>query len=349
VTPKQRVRAALARKQPDRLPANVSFNTDARSGPLRVEGPSAREKILRHLGTDDYEQVLRRLGIDVRVLGPRPAEPGPDGQARLGEFAEGVQRAECAGDLRRLPRVTWDLLWDLSHLREDVEHLLALGEYAIEVPGPSPWEWARIWRGFEQVMVDWMTEPEFVVTLCELVLDCYLPAYDVFAEELGDLAGQVDTIYAGSDFGMQDRPMVSPELFERDYAPLIAREARHLKARFPNAAYEYHCCGSVAELLPAMVRAGVEVLHPVQPAAKGMGFAALKAHYGDRLAFRGGVDAQGVMARGTPEDVRRSALHAFHTLGKGGGFILSPHGIMPEVPVENVLALFDVVGEECWY
>jgi uroporphyrinogen decarboxylase len=349
MTPKERVRTALARRQPDRLPSFVLFNTDTRSGPINTGGPSAQENIMRHLQTDDYEVVLRRLGVDIREVAARPAGPDADREAAYARIAQGVRDADSVEELRGLPQPGWDLIWDLSHVREDLERILeAPQRYAILLSGPSVWEIVRKWRGFDRSLMDWATRPELMVAAFEMGYQLYMPAYEVMAEKLGSLVNQVDIIYAGSDFGMQDRLMLAPELFARDYEPLVKREVRRFKELFPDAFFEFHSCGAVAEIIPSLLRAGVEVLDPVQPGTKGMDFTALKSAYGDRLAFRGGVDAR-ILSRGAVDDVRRSVMGAFRTLGKGGGFIISAHGVMPEVPVENVLALFDSVRRECWY
>lgn len=348
MTSKKRVRTALARHKPDRMPCMVTFNTDTQNaGIFRVDDISAKEKILSYFETDDYETVLKRLGIDIRCLSPRA--PQAQGTDWYEELSAAVRKAETLDDLRKITQPTWEIMWDCRHMREDLLRIKELGDYAIQLSGAAIWEVARGARGFDQILVDWLTQPEFVLELFEMVYRLYIPAFDVIAEELGDLVGEVDYIYSGSDFGLQDRLMIAPALFERDYEPIVRRECEKLKELFPNAFYEFHCCGSIVELLPSFIRAGVECIHPVQPAAKGMDFEFLKSTFGDRLAFRGGVDGQGVLSRGKPEDVRQSVLNAFHTLGKGGGFIISPHGIMPEVPPENVDALFKTVREECWY
>ena len=350
MTPRQRVRTAMARGQPDRLPCHVTFNTDTESGPIKTGGPSAQARIMRHLGTDDYEVVLKRLGTDVRTLNPRFHEKTPAQKQKWQAFCEGVQTAQDAEDIHRLDWPTWDLTWDVSHIREDMQKILELDqEYAIQIPGSGLWEVARGLRGFNQSMIDWLTSPGLLVALFECLYQYYMPRYEVMCAELGDAVERIDYVYAGSDFGMQDRPMIAPELFERYYEPFVRREVEQFKKLIPNAFYEFHCCGAISELLPSLVRAGVDVLHPVQPRCTGMGFEELKAKWGGSVAFVGGVDAQGVMAHGTPEDVRQWARYAFRTLGRDGGFLLAPHSIMPEVPAENVLALFGTVRDECWY
>ena len=352
---KERVRTALARRTPDRLPAMVSFNTETQGGLFNLAGLSARDKIMRDLGTDDYENVLQRLGIDVRILSPRSVPVNFDAQTRYRRFQEDLQQAHTPLDLRRLDWPSWDLTfdfarkWDCTRLREDLQRLLDLGDYAIQLDGPSVWEVVRLWRGFDQALIDWLTNPQLTAAMFERTSQFFMPLYEAVADGLGDLRSEIDYIYAGSDFGMQDRLMVAPDLFVRDYEPIVRQEVGAFKQLFPNAFYEFHCCGSVIDILPSLIRAGVQVLHPVQPAARGMDFRNLKAAFGQKLAFRGGVDAQTVLARGSADDVRQAVLDAFHTLGEGGGFIISPHGIMPEVPTENVLALFDTVQNECWY
>ena len=71
--------------------------------------------------------------------------------------------------------------------------------------------------------------------------------------------------------------------------------------------------------------------------------AGLKAKYGDRVIFHGGVDNQQVLPFGTPDDVRAEVRMLKETLGAGGaGFICcSCHNVQAGTPVENVLAMVE--------
>ncbi len=89
MTPKQRFRIALARKQPDRLPCAVSFNTETTGGLYSFGGLSAKEKIMRHLGVEDFDAVLERLGVDSWSLDPRPLPPDAEREKRWKRFQEG--------------------------------------------------------------------------------------------------------------------------------------------------------------------------------------------------------------------------------------------------------------------
>lgn len=88
---------------------------------------------------------------------------------------------------------------------------------------------------------------------------------------------------------------------------------------------------------------GVDVLNPIQVAAGGMDTALLKKRFGKRLSFwGGGCDTQRVLARGTPDEVRREVRRRIRDLAPGGGFVFNPvHNIQPLVPPENIIAMFD--------
>jgi uroporphyrinogen decarboxylase len=67
----------------------------------------------------------------------------------------------------------------------------------------------------------------------------------------------------------------------------------------------------------------------------------LKAEFGDRLAFHGGIDTQWLLPGGSPQDVRKETRRFIDILYKGGGYILAPsQGFQTDVPIENVEAMY---------
>jgi uroporphyrinogen decarboxylase len=72
----------------------------------------------------------------------------------------------------------------------------------------------------------------------------------------------------------------------------------------------------------------------------------LKREFGDRLAFMGGVDTQGLLPGGTAQEVRRATerLLGGMTAGGGGYILAASHTIPPETPVENIFAMYEVAG-----
>ena len=72
----------------------------------------------------------------------------------------------------------------------------------------------------------------------------------------------------------------------------------------------------------------------------------LKREYGDRVCFHGAVDTQHVLPYGTPEDVRRETLTRIAQFGGGGGYVVcSCHNLQPDVPTENIMAMYEAVWE----
>ena len=102
-----------------------------------------------------------------------------------------------------------------------------------------------------------------------------------------------------------------------------------------------HSCGAIRRFLTDFVEIGVDILNPIQVAAKGMIPAEIKAEVGNQISFLGGVDSQHVLPEGTPAQVKSEVQQRIHEMGHGGGYILSPsHNIGDDVPLENILAFF---------
>ena len=67
----------------------------------------------------------------------------------------------------------------------------------------------------------------------------------------------------------------------------------------------------------------------------------LKAEFGDRLCFHGGIDMQNLLPQATPDEVAEEVRRYCDVLGAGGGYILGPaHLFQPDVPPENVWAVY---------
>jgi uroporphyrinogen decarboxylase len=109
-----------------------------------------------------------------------------------------------------------------------------------------------------------------------------------------------------------------------------------------NGRVVYHSCGRIGPFIPELIKLGIDVLDPIQPAGPEMQPESLKASFGDKLSFHGGMDMQRVLPQGTPEQVAAEARRYCEVLGKNGGYILGPaHLFQPDVPPENIVAMYD--------
>jgi uroporphyrinogen decarboxylase len=113
----------------------------------------------------------------------------------------------------------------------------------------------------------------------------------------------------------------------------------------------HHCCGALRPIIPDLIEIGLDVLNPVQAGCPGMDPPELKREFGDRLAFMGGVDTQGLLPFAGPVEVRNTVERLIEQMtapvgGRGaGGYILAgSHTIPPETPDDNIFALYAAAG-----
>jgi len=95
----------------------------------------------------------------------------------------------------------------------------------------------------------------------------------------------------------------------------------------------------------------VDILNPVHVRATGMEPSGLKRDFGDALCFwGGGVDTQGVLPNGTPDQVREDVRRNVSALMPGGGYVFNTvHNIQADVPPANIVAMVEALHEVGMY
>jgi uroporphyrinogen decarboxylase len=215
-------------------------------------------------------------------------------------------------------------------------------EYAVilsGITGGGPMEMAAWLAGFENFFVACISEPEVAEALLDEALQIKLKFWQAILAEAGPF---VDIISESEDLGMQDRLLVSPQVFRRLIQPRLRQLFAAIKAAAPNVKILLHSDGAILPLLPDLIEIGVDILNPVQVSAEGMGDTAfLKREFGRDLTFWGGIDTQRILAFGTCQDVREEVQRRIDDLAPGGGYVLaSVHNIQADVPPENVIAMW---------
>jgi uroporphyrinogen decarboxylase len=167
-------------------------------------------------------------------------------------------------------------------------------------------------RGFENLMMDPYLYPKEFGMLLDRQTDIAIDAVQRLAE-----CG-ADAIMACDDWGLQDRTMMSPELFQRFFKPRYARV--YTCARELGMLTFLHSCGHIVDILDDFIDAGLQVIQMDQQ--ENMGIDLLAERFGGRIAFWCPVDIQATMVNGTLDDIRAYARRLVETLGCfGGGFI----------------------------
>jgi uroporphyrinogen decarboxylase len=99
--------------------------------------------------------------------------------------------------------------------------------------------------------------------------------------------------------------------------------------------------------LPDLIEAGFEIFNPVQINVRDMEPARLKKEFGRDVTFwGGGADTRHILNRGTPDDVRSNVRQCLEVFAPGGGYVFNTiHNILPDVPPENIIAMYEAVAE----
>jgi uroporphyrinogen decarboxylase len=195
-------------------------------------------------------------------------------------------------------------------------------------------------RGLEQAMMDLLVAPDMVECAFDHIFYFGYCRLQRILEQLGS----VDIVLPSEDLGSQQGPLFSLNCFRRFHKP---RFKKYIElAKQADAYVFFHTDGACSEFLDDLIEIGVDILNPIQYRCPGMDRDNLKAKYGSRLVFHGGVENQQVLPFGTVEDVRNEVRDCFRLLGAGGGYICAPcHAIQPVSPVENILAMYHEINE----
>jgi len=336
---RERVLIAFEHEEPDRVPMWCGAS------------PEFWEKAKRKLGLDD-ESLRRRFHDDfrrvyARYVGPEfPLSPGAKARTVFGIERRGIGCGQpinnplADASIREVHEYSWpDPQWiDVSNIREDAKKYG--GQYAI-LGG----DWSPFWHdviellGMKNMYVKMFREPELVDAVFSHVVDYYYAVSEKIFEEAADM---IDIFFIGNDFGSQNGPLLGDKLFRRFVLPHLKRliDLGHLYG----LKVMLHCCGGIAELIPAMIEAGLDGLHAVQPSCKGMDLAKLKKEFGDKILFNGAIDSTWLIF-GAPRFIRKKTLEVLKIMMPGGGYVAgaSHDYILEETPVENVLTMFDTV------
>jgi uroporphyrinogen decarboxylase len=362
MTGRERVLAAARHQPTDRIP--IDYWADG----------EVTERLLSHFGLSDKEALLQRLGVDLRyVMGPsfrgqqmRVHEDGlvqdhwgvlrkpmtVEGTDRTGRawrwtyqhvHASPLQTATTLRELEQYPHWPGAELWDYSGVAEECRSAGATGCAVVNggdrLDRTAQLKPAMYLRGTEQFLSDLLLQPALAECILEHITDYYLAYNERVFQAAG---GAIDIFFMGDDMGTQTGLWVSPKLYRKFFKERF-RRFNDLAHRY-GILTMYHTCGNVTKLIPDFIDCGLDILQSLQPAAMDLSF--LKKEYGRQLAFQGGVDIQQVMPNGTHEQVRQHVRERAELLGGDSGYIFcTAHNLLPDVPTENAVALFESYRE----
>lgn len=335
----ERTMAAVNGKKTDRPP----FDFWAEDATLN--------RLFAYLGHNDLDRFLDEMNVDIR--GFRAGEPA---EKHLGagiyENMWGERYKYRPGEWGDMREDTYGALHGAKYLEEleafpwpdnDVMDYGRLLEQTLEARDKKlavRYGFADVWqrpamvRGLENHLTDMTLNPGWVHYLSRKFTDFYLEEYRRAWEAA---CGNIDIFLVISDVGTQKGPLISRAMFDEFIAPYISEMADAIHKL--GAKIMFHSCGNIAAFIPSIIRCGVDIINPLQPAGAEMAPESLKVYSG-RICFHGGIDIQWLLPRGSAMEIRDEVRRYANIFG--AGYIACPaHLFQPDTPAENIIAFYE--------
>jgi len=380
LSPSERLSTALSHHEPDIIPFDLGstnitgININAYKGYLDFKGWRALDESPKILDTVQQlakvpENVLTKLSVDTRGLftcPPAGFKLARTENERYQAFTDnwgitwqmpkenGRYYDMCAhplaGDIEisDIEKFPWPDPLDESIFADMPDQIAALESsgYGLVLNGFTSGilEMGLRLRGFEQFFMDLFINPG----LAEAMLDKLTELKCIYWEKaLGLFGDKVLVAVEADDLGTQTSQLISPETYRKLLKSRHKQIISVIKKQAPHSKVFFHTCGAVRPLIPDLIEAGVDILNPVQVAAKDMDTKALKKDFGDCITFWGGaVDTQQTLPRGTPEQVKDEVKRRIEDLAPSGGFVFSAvHNIQADVPPANIEAMLEALSQ----
>lgn len=324
---KERVRRAIHHKPVDRVPAYYEA-TDY-----------VTERLMSYLSVTTLEDLQSKLEIDLIEIAPEyigpvhsvePIEGSQDymitglfGQKILHKF-NGIEynstvidypldEAECPQDVSRIiwPEANW---FDYGGIPEKLDRI---GDKGIIIGHWGPFQTSTYLRSEEKLYMDMALNPELCHAIFNRMHQFQMEHYEKILK-MGD--GRIDILRTHDDYGTQRALLFSQEMWN-EYFASHTKELCDLAHSY-GALFQQHSCGAVSQIIPSLIKCGVDGLEPIQP-VEGMGLAELKKSFADNLYFVGGIDTQHLLPEGDKQKIETEVRRYIDELGSGG-YILYP-------------------------
>ncbi len=199
----------------------------------------------------------------------------------------------------------------------------------------------QVLRGYSNAMLDLVSDPNFAGALIGKITEVHLTNLEKYVQAVSKY---IQIIQMGDDLGMQSGPQISLDLYQTYIKPAHKKIYKYVKNNSDLFVF-LHSCGAIYDFIPGLIDAGVDILNPVQFTAANMDSVKLKMEFGDKITFwGGGADTQNILPFGTPDEVANQVKKQIKVFSPGGGFVFTPvHNIQANVPVDNIIALYDTI------
>jgi len=190
-------------------------------------------------------------------------------------------------------------------------------------------------RGFTNIMVDFIKNPNKVHELIKVVTDYFY----MLILTLKETCPTLDCIMTCDDLGTQKSPFLSPVMFKKFFYQPYKKLIDLIHDL--NMDFILHSCGQLKELLPTFYDLGIDVLEFDSPNMTGVENFKEYAEQ-QKMAFWLSPNIQSTFFQGTPEELEEEIKYYVKEVGNNYGglafYEYLDHRVL-NVPKENVKAL----------
>jgi len=171
------------------------------------------------------------------------------------------------------------------------------------------WEYPAAIRGEANLLMDFLLDPDFAKQIINMTVDYQVRLIE-HAIELG-----AEIIATGDDYCSTKGPVMSPEHFKEFILPGLQRVVETAKKH--GVFFIKHTDGNVWPILDLIVDIGIDAFNPIQPDV--MDIKEVKKQYGDRIALIGNIDCGNLLSFASTSQVEDVVRQTIQDIGPGGG------------------------------
>ena len=336
---RERVIAALERRQPDRVPF-FECVIDERVMDALLPGCDY-DQFNDWIGLDNASQNRSSWSRDnvefideakglfrdkwgvIRAFGPESTPAPIEGPIKTPEDLKTYTPPDPNAD---------DVLGSIPHLVERYR-----GRKAVTAICRDAFFNPAFLRGTTQFLMDMVDNPKLVHELIEVCQSHDIPAMQRM------VAAGMDVVVFGDDYADRNSTLMSPRHFREFILPGLKRA---VDAAHEAGAYVVkHTDGNIMAVIEMIVGTGIDALNPLEPQA-GMDIGLVKQKYGDRIAIIGNIDCGYLLSQAPVEEVREVTRRTIEIAAPGGGYMLSSsNSIHSSVKPENFMAMVETLRE----
>ena len=226
-------------------------------------------------------------------------------------------------------RIDWDAVERAKKLQQEGVLVLSFMPGGFDLP--------RELMGEEGACICYYEDPELMEDILQTISDTTFLTLDAVSDKV-----KIDNLCVHEDLAGKSGPLVGPRQIEEFIKPYYRRIWDMLSSKGTKL-FSQDSDGDMRPVLDSFIDCGVNVTYPLEPAA-GMDTVELRKKYGNRLAFKGGIDK--FVLQKSKQDILKELEYKLQPLMQKGGVVFGiDHRIPNGTPLENYVYYVNTARE----